>query len=211
MQPIRYSLKSPERAFDPRGLLVFVCNPLRLFLVFALEVFSATGLIAQTSAPAARAAVAAVHSNSASQYRADNSTRGVTGLPAGPSQLPYPQSSTPANDAMVRNNAWAAYNANLRHIPTATNPNRLAARQNLVDQDRFIQKPNAAHRYNFQFTDNEIRSVQAALRRMGTYSGQVDGILGPDTQRSIEEYQLRNKRPVTGEPDQWLNASLGIF
>ena len=35
---------------------------------------------------------------------------GVTGLPAGPSQLPYPLASTPANDAWVRNNAWAAYN-----------------------------------------------------------------------------------------------------
>ena len=120
-------------------------------------------------------------------------------------------SSTPANDAVVRNNAWAAYNADLHHIPTTTNPNRLAARQKLVDQDRFIQRPTSSHRYNFQFSDNEIRSVQAALRRMGTYSGQVDGILGPDTRRAIEEYQGRNKRPVTGQPDQSLNASLGIF
>jgi len=59
--------------------------------------------------------------------------------------------------------------------------------------------------------DNEIRSVQAALRRLGIYSGQVDGILGPDTHRAIEDYQVKNKLPVTGQPDQGLNALLGIF
>jgi peptidoglycan hydrolase-like protein with peptidoglycan-binding domain len=87
----------------------------------------------------------------------------------------------------------------------------LAARQNLLDQDRFIQMPQSSGRYNFQFSDNEIRSVQAALRRLGIYSGQADGILGPDTRRAIEDYQMRNKQPVTGQPDQSLNALLGIF
>jgi hypothetical protein len=61
-----------------------------------------------------------------------------------------------------------------------------------------------------QFGDHQIRSVQAALRRIGIYSGQVDGTLGPDTQRAIEQYQVREKRPVTGLPDRWLNASLGV-
>ena len=112
---------------------------------------------------------------------------------------------------MIRNNAWAAYNANLRTIPTATNPNRLAAPQKLVDPDAFVQRPNSAGRYNFQFSDNEVRSVQAALRRMGLYPGQVDGILGPDTKQAIEQYQLRTKQPVTGQPTRGLNASLGIF
>jgi peptidoglycan hydrolase-like protein with peptidoglycan-binding domain len=88
---------------------------------------------------------------------------------------------------VLRNNAWAAYNANLRHIPTALNLNRLAAGENLLDQNRFIQIPQSSRRYNFQFSDNEIRSVQAALRGLGIYSGQVDGILGPDTQRAIKD------------------------
>jgi hypothetical protein len=166
-----------------------------------LEAVLATGLIAQTTG----------HLNLPVRYRVNSSSRGVTGLPTGPSQLPYPLTSTPANDAFVRNNAWAAYNASLHQIPTATNPNRLARRQNLVDQDRFIERPNSVHRYNFQFSDNEIRSVQGALRRKGMYSGQVDGILGPDTQRAIEGYQVRTNRPVTGQPDQSLNAALGIF
>jgi peptidoglycan hydrolase-like protein with peptidoglycan-binding domain len=48
-------------------------------------------------------------------------------------------------------------------------------------------------------------------RRLGIYAGQVDGILGPDTRRSIEDYQVKNKLPVTGQPNQGLNALLGLF
>jgi hypothetical protein len=151
-----------------------------------------------------------VQLNLAPQFRASSSNVRIAGFPSGPAQLPYPLVSTPANDAWARNNAWSAYDANLRHIPTAENPNRLAARQNLLDQDRFIQMPQSSARYNFQFSDNEIRSVQAALRRLTIYSGQVDGILGPDTHRAIEDYQIKNKLPVTGQPDQRLNALLGI-
>jgi len=134
------------------------------------------------------------------------------GNPGGlPAMSSYPLAHTPSNQAWERNNAWAAYNANLGHIPTAENPNRLAPRQNLLNQDRFIQMPQSSRRYNFQFSDNEIRSVQAALRRLGIYSGQVDGILGPDTRGAIKNYQVKNKLPVTGQPDQGLNALLGIF
>jgi peptidoglycan hydrolase-like protein with peptidoglycan-binding domain len=87
----------------------------------------------------------------------------------------------------------------------------LAARQNLLDQGRFIQMPQSSGRYNFQVSNNQIRAVQAALRRLGIYSGQVDGILGPDTHRAVEDYQIKSKLPVTGQPDQRLNALLGIF
>ena len=70
--------------------------------------------------------------------------------------------------------------------------------------------PQSPRRYNFQFSDQEIRSVQAALRRIEIYSGQVDGILGPDTGRAVEDFQVESKLPVTGQPDQRLNALLGI-
>ena len=198
MQPIRRSL----------GFLLPV--------ILTLAAFAAPGLMAQTTAPlaqapAGRVQLSGVHLNLTPQHTAVPSNVRSVGFPQGPTALPYPMVSTPANDAWARNNAWAAYNARLRQIPTAENPNRLAARENLLDQNRFIQMPTSAHRYNFQFSDNEIRSVQAALRRLGIYSGQVDGILGPDTRRAIEDYQLRNNRPVTGQPDQSLNALLGIF
>ena len=172
---------------------------LSLLLVAALEVLLATGLMAQTIVSVGRpfGLSPVYHSN-----------LGVTGLNAGTSQVP-----------LVPNNASPAYNSsehltinvNPTGAPTAPNPNRLAHPQKLVDPDRFVEKPNSAHRYNFQFSDNQIRSVQAALRRLGVYSGQVDGILGPDTRRAIADYQSRNRQPVTGQPDQTLNASLGIF
>jgi hypothetical protein len=211
VQPIDQSKDLVENVPHKDSLAAGVCNATRLLFLLVLGALSATGLMAQTVSPAVRAPVTGVHLNSAPQYSPNQANLGVRGLPPGTSQLPYPVTSTPANDAWVRNNAWAAYNANLRQIPTTTNPNRVTAQQNLIDRDRFVQRPNSTHRYNFQFSDNEIRSVQAALRRRGTYSGQVDGILGPDTRRAIEEYQLKNNRPVTGQPDQWLNASLGAF
>jgi hypothetical protein len=167
--------------------------------------------VGRVQAPLGRVQVPRIQLNLPPQFTTSSSNVRIAGFPSGPTPLPYPLVSTPANDAWARNNAWAAYNANLRHIPTAENPNRLAARQNLLDQDRFIQMPQSSGRYNFQFSDNEIRSVQAALRRLGIYSGQVDGILGPDTHRAIEDYQVKNKLPVTGQPDQTLNAFLGIF
>ena len=207
MQPIEQSLNLIENASSQSSLSVHFGHLWRLLFLLALQCLWATGLMGQ----AVRLPVAGTHLNSPAQSRASHAGLGVTGLPPGTGQLPYPLTSTPANDAWVRNNAWAAYNANLRQIPTTSNPNRLAAQQNLIDRNRFVERPNSSHRYNFQFSDNEIRSVQAALRRMGTYSGQVDGILGPDTQRAIEDYQIRNKRPVTGQPDPWLNASLGVF
>jgi Putative peptidoglycan binding domain len=176
----------------------------------------APGLMGQTTAhfaqaPVGRVQVSRFHLTLPAQLRGGSSNVRIAGFPGGPTQLPYPLIPTPANDAWARNNAWAAYDANLRHIPTAENPNRLAAGQNLLDQGRFIQMPQSTVRYNFQFSDNEIRSVQASLRRLGIYSGQVDGILGPDTQRALEDYQVENKLPVTGQPDQRLNALLGIF
>jgi hypothetical protein len=189
---------------------------INLFILAALTTLVAAPGLGQTTvhfaqAPVGPVQVPRVQLSLPARLSAGSSNLRIEGFPGGPTQLPYPLVPTPANDAWARDNAWAAYNANLRHIPTAENPNRLAARQNLLDQDRFIQKPQSTNRYNFQFSDHEIRSVQAALRRLGIYSGQVDGILGPDTQRAVEVYQVENKLPVTGQPDQMLNALLGIF
>lgn len=196
MQSIKDDSSLFESVGGSRRLISFARTAWRLLAIFTVGAYLTVGLIAQTT----------FHAYTPAQI----SARGVTGLPGGPSHLPSTLTPNPANDALVRNNAWTAYNASLHQIPTAPNPNRLAAPQKLVDQDRFIQRPNSVHRYNFQFSDNEIRSVQSALRRMGIYSGQPDGILGPDTQRAIEAYQVQTKRPVTGQPDQSMNAALGI-
>ena len=170
-------------------------------MLTALATLIAQGLMGQTTVhiaqgPVGRVQVPRVQLNLTPQHTANPSNVRIAGFPSGPTLLPYPLVSPPQNDA------WR---------PTAENPNRLAARQNLLDQDRFIQMPQSSRRYNFQFSDNEIRSVQASLRRLGIYAGQVDGILGPDTRRAIEDYQVKNKLPVTGQPDQGLNAVLGVF
>jgi hypothetical protein len=140
----------------------------------------APGLMGQTTvhiaqAPVGLVQVPRVQLNLTPQHTANPSNVRIAGFPSGPTQLPYSLASTPSNDAWARSNAWAAYNANLRHISAAENPNRFAARQNLLDQDRFIQRPQSSGWYNFQFSDNEIRSVQAGLRRLGIYSDQADG------------------------------------
>jgi Putative peptidoglycan binding domain len=172
---------------------------------------AAPGPMGQTAVHIAQAPAGRVQVNLTPRLITNRTNVRVAGFPNGPTLLPYPLVSTPANNDWARSNAWAAYNANLRNIPTAENPSRLRNPQKLVDRDRFIQMPQSSRRYNFQFSDNEIRSVQSALRRLGIYSGQVDGILGPDTRRAIEDYQTKNKLPVTGQPDQGLNGLLGIF
>jgi hypothetical protein len=187
-----------------------------LILTALATVFGMPHLMGQTTFHFAREPIGQVQAPRVQltlppQFRASSSNLRIAGFPGGPTQLPYPLIHNPANNAWAQDNAWAAYDANLRHIPTAENPNRLAAPQNLLDQDRFVQMPQSEGRSNFQFSDDEIKSVQAALRRLGIYSGQVDGILGPDTQRAVEDYQVKNKLPVTGQPDQKLNSLLGIF
>jgi len=122
-----------------------------LVLTGILAMMSAPGLMGQTTAhiaqaPVGRVQVPRVQLNLTPQHTANPSNVRIAGFPSGPTQLPYPLASTPANDAWARNNAWAAYNANLGHIPTAENPNRLAARQNLLDQDRFIERPQSPGR-----------------------------------------------------------------
>ena len=124
-----------------------------LVLAGILAMIPAPGLIGQTTvhiaqAPVGRVQVPRVQLNLTPQHTVDLSNVRIAGFPSGPTQLPYPLVSTPANDAWARNNAWAAYNANLRHIPISENPNRLAARQNLLDEDRFIQRPQSSGRYN---------------------------------------------------------------
>jgi hypothetical protein len=190
---------------------------LRLSMLTALAALVAVpGLMGQTTGHISHlhvghVQVPRVQLNLPPRFTAGPSMVQIARFPSGTTQLPYPLVSTPANEAWAQNSAWAAYNANLRQIPTAENPNLLATHQNILDQNRFNRVPQASGRFNVQFSDNEIRSVQDALHRLGIYSGQEDGILGPETQRAVEDYQVKNRLPVTGQPDQSLNSLLGIF
>ena len=91
-------------------------------MLTALATLIAPGLMGQTTVhiaqgPVGRVQVPRVQLNLTPQHTANPSNVRIAGFPSGPTLLPYPLVSTPANDAWARNNAWAAYNANLRHSP----------------------------------------------------------------------------------------------
>jgi peptidoglycan hydrolase-like protein with peptidoglycan-binding domain len=51
--------------------------------------------------------------------------------------------------------------------------------------------------------------VQVALRALGLYSGQIDGIVGPETRAGVEAAQRRAGLPVTGRIDTRTRSVLG--
>jgi len=54
-----------------------------------------------------------------------------------------------------------------------------------------------------QSTDSDVASAQERLSRQGYYRGEIDGVLGPSTQRAIARYQrdtgLRETGTLTSE------------
>ena len=60
------------------------------------------------------------------------------------------------------------------------------------------------------YSISEVRQVQAALRRLGYYNGQVDGDFGPNTQNAVQEYQTNAGQPATGTLTLGVLGSLGV-
>jgi hypothetical protein len=62
-----------------------------------------------------------------------------------------------------------------------------------------------------QMADGDRRFVQGALQKLGYYSGQVDGVFGPDTRAAIRRYQHEIGAPMTGQltPDQATRLARG--
>jgi peptidoglycan hydrolase-like protein with peptidoglycan-binding domain len=56
----------------------------------------------------------------------------------------------------------------------------------------------------------DIKKVQETLHDKGYYNGKVDGILGPQTQAGIRQYQKSEKLPVTGHLDAETSGKLGV-
>ncbi len=57
--------------------------------------------------------------------------------------------------------------------------------------------------------DPRVREVQSILRRLDFYSGQVDGISGPNTRQAISDYQGKMGLEATGSVDGELLKQLG--
>ncbi|MFA5388371.1 MAG: peptidoglycan-binding protein [Candidatus Omnitrophota bacterium] len=50
-----------------------------------------------------------------------------------------------------------------------------------------------------------VQDIQEALKSAGLYQGRIDGILGPNTRKAIETFQLQNDLKVDGKvgPKTW--------
>jgi peptidoglycan hydrolase-like protein with peptidoglycan-binding domain len=55
-----------------------------------------------------------------------------------------------------------------------------------------------------------IVAVQKELTQLGYYHGQVDGLIGPQTERAIRWFQSVDKLPVTGQIDDSTLKALRI-
>jgi hypothetical protein len=55
-----------------------------------------------------------------------------------------------------------------------------------------------------------VSEVQTALRRLGYYHGQVDGLFGSSTQEALQTYQVARHRAATGLLDQNTLSALGV-
>jgi peptidoglycan hydrolase-like protein with peptidoglycan-binding domain len=53
-----------------------------------------------------------------------------------------------------------------------------------------------------------IRSVQTALKKLGFYSGSLDGVAGPETEVAVTRFERAARLAVTGRADEALLAKL---
>ena len=67
-----------------------------------------------------------------------------------------------------------------------------------------IERPAAAVK-----SDPAVEEVQATLKELNFYAGEVDGIVGPATRKAIETYQAKMGMAVTGMVDKDLLDHLG--
>ena len=56
----------------------------------------------------------------------------------------------------------------------------------------------------------DIKKVQETLHDKGYYSGQIDGILGPQTRAGLRQYQKSENLPITGRLDAETAGKLGV-
>jgi peptidoglycan hydrolase-like protein with peptidoglycan-binding domain len=55
------------------------------------------------------------------------------------------------------------------------------------------------------FEEPSVKEMQQALKNAGLYQGKVDGVLGPKTQKAIEDFQAQNGLVIDGKvgPKTW--------
>ena len=63
------------------------------------------------------------------------------------------------------------------------------------------------------FEKPTVEKIQEALKNAGLYAGEIDGKLGPRTQKAIEEFQSQNGLAVDGKigPRTWAKLSSHLY
>jgi len=56
----------------------------------------------------------------------------------------------------------------------------------------------------------DVQKVQLILQEQGTYTGSVDGLLGPATREAVRSYQQAHNLPSSGELDRATLASMNV-
>ena len=85
-----------------------------------------------------------------------------------------------------------------RKVPGATQPDRGGTLGTEPGAGAMHQDPDT------------VRAVQQALQEKGFDPGEINGIIGPETQEAIRSFQKANGLPVTGQLDAETSQQLGI-
>ena len=93
--------------------------------------------------------------------------------------------------------------------PAATNPSSM--NPSAATQPNAMNTPSAASSNSNSFqggskqasmSQSDIQQAQQQLKAQGLYRGAVDGILGPQTEQALSQFQQRNGLPQTADLDQ---------
>ncbi|MCB9383252.1 MAG: peptidoglycan-binding protein [Bryobacterales bacterium] len=71
----------------------------------------------------------------------------------------------------------------------------------VFDKDEKTAAVDANASYDTRQTVDDTRKAQAKLAAMGYYEGNVDGVMGPNTEEAIREFQAKHKLTQTGQLD----------
>jgi Putative peptidoglycan binding domain. len=148
----------------------------------------------------------------------------VRPLQVQPQTVIQPQRLSPAQSRAL-DNAVFANNYNLyrdsheSHVvpnqTVETQANHIARLQGIIQsgtQPVSVQ-PGAGLGYgttSASFSGKTIRQTQTALRQLGYYHGEVDGLFGPLTQEALKNYQHSTNQPATGLFDRQSLSQLGV-
>ncbi|PZR78404.1 MAG: hypothetical protein DLM52_02940 [Chthoniobacterales bacterium] len=136
----------------------------------------------------------------------NSSARVETATPAPPRNAPREQAQV--GEEPPANETQAAEPAPPR-VPRSQLPATIRPRAPQAGSEIFGDTPYATAPAQLQ--RQVLLGVQTSLRRRGLYRGQIDGVLGPELEVGLREYQARLGLEPSGRLDMDTLASLGLL